>query len=546
MDTTMLTREQELSIVNYIKDNYKIPDSGFIAGQAVASLVYRALNMDIPFFINDIDVFSRATGPNEWVCSPKTSLLKLNGSSFISRDNKYGRYYAVVSSDFSKDDPDVNLIEYDCPKEQLNDDEHFFDLIGAFDFNCCAVGFNIEDSKFCYHDAFLSFVKTKQLRVLAAFTPYHSFLRIFKKIKDLKNVHCDIDTEIKVLGSSSFCVDDAFVGSKFKSLFNQIDHEYKQYIELTPYTENYDKVEFSESFFDDLNIVDIDKIIEKKLQPFRNKNRLVPNFFCSNPCSVVHLYHILNETNLFKKGHREKIKSIIFENQITLFCYLLKIGNNPVKVIDDFHAKDYIPVVKLFKKHPLLFDNYNDLIFSDKLIESSILINSLKPEEEFIIGMTESRSMQFSEFLDIIHSTDRSSVIRDIIKQRAKNKNIKKILGNFNILNTRIKQLTSQFCFDKEGKEMHHCVSGYFDRANDLRSPRFYFSITTVEGRSTLEILYDRDTKKISILQHLGRQNEETSEKNSYVAYLIIKYLTLKFRLVYKDCDFYDKDYYRF
>ena len=204
------------NIRSYLKENFKLPSAGFVAGQAVASLVYKELNLNINTPINDVDVFALMEADYENFVKTKKQESEVgvvaNRGSFsdqifcISR-----RGYEVKLSTYLKEDENVNVVYISQLHNKEVIDKNM--LLNSFDFNCCSVGYDIETGKFVWSKSFEDFINTKQLRVQSVHTPLSTLLRLNKKIEDLgTNVYCEKDVERDVLVSSL-----AFFGQKIQS-----------------------------------------------------------------------------------------------------------------------------------------------------------------------------------------------------------------------------------------------------------------------------------------------------------------------------------------
>lgn len=520
----MLTSEQKVRVIDFLNHNFTLPKKGFIAGQAVASLIYRELGLDIPFFVNDVDVFIREdTLKTDFPCEPKNFLTKINGSSFHCLGSNHQRYYQVTSSKYSKNDPSVNLITY--ISSNYNDIKlHYLDFLGAFDFNCCAVGFDIETQEFYFHDAFIFFLNTKQLSVLSTFTPYHSILRLFKKINDLQNVHCDIETELRILGAGTYCISKVIVGHRFQELFNKMETKYKDYFDFEPYEHKYNIVKLKESFFNDFKVPNLSLNIFDHLK----KNNPSYYFFACNPISNVNLYHILNETNLFKKTYREKISSFIFKDPAYLSYYLNQIGNNSFKKLNNINEKELKPLSKLRKEHNYLF-HLDDFVYHPHLLNLAKRMTQIPKSDIFLIGLVENGQIDINFLYELLLSDNYDYLVKQI-KNKLQNGDIRKIFNDFKIFDIEIKQLNSYSRFFEESQVMKHCILGYYSIATIAERNLFYFSIITREGRSTLEIKILKDNN-ISVKQHLSTRNTPISKRNKEIENKLIKYLKFKIKI---------------
>lgn len=244
----------ENQVYKEIKENYGIPEKGLVAGQAVASLFYKYLKLPLNSVINDIDVFQEATPElldkstrptKEQIFSntiigniKEPSNPSIEGRISFGIDNSRG--YVVVRS-FYEEDANKKLINHVFIKNIINIKyRKYFNfnnldnnqiIVNSFDINCCAVGFDIETGSFYYSDGFLRFLDDFKLRIQSTHTPFHSILRLYKKIKDL-NCQPDIEVELDLLRIEAFNsnLSSFIIGERFFNLYNSIpeisDHDY--------------------------------------------------------------------------------------------------------------------------------------------------------------------------------------------------------------------------------------------------------------------------------------------------------------------------------
>ena len=71
-------------------------------------------------------------------------------------------------------------------------------ILRGFDFNCCQVGIDLNNNKLYYTEEFREFLNTKQLEITAVYTPAHTAIRLFKKMKELQ-CYCNIEKCMELL-----------------------------------------------------------------------------------------------------------------------------------------------------------------------------------------------------------------------------------------------------------------------------------------------------------------------------------------------------------
>lgn len=228
-------------IYDALRAHIDIPQTGLIAGQALASIIYRLLSLNIQGPINDIDLFIT----NDAYCQLDKPLLKtvsqeqLNAIKQQSERNKLssscsavpyapriattvnsiGRvqieadgsanvmnsvYKGAYSVMRSFTDGILNVVIIHASANFTNPHTLNQNVVQSFDFNCCSVGIDVQTDQIYLTDDFLEFLNTAQLRVQSVHTPVHTILRLVKKFKsDLKGVYCDLQQELDCLKSAA-------------------------------------------------------------------------------------------------------------------------------------------------------------------------------------------------------------------------------------------------------------------------------------------------------------------------------------------------------
>ena len=73
-------------------------------------------------------------------------------------------------------------------------------ILRGFDLNCCQAGIDLSNGVLHYTDSFVKFLKSKQVLVDVPYTPFHTTVRLVKKIKLYGDFcYCDFDYEMKYL-----------------------------------------------------------------------------------------------------------------------------------------------------------------------------------------------------------------------------------------------------------------------------------------------------------------------------------------------------------
>ncbi len=228
----MITSEIEKLVENDILNAGELPEEGIVAGQFVASLFYKHLNLPLNRPLNDIDIFVdqklelatnhafRTFRCNKRMISKQASNFKDNIRSAFFRGYSIIRSYMVEnetntvpiniivtsptyfidSFDFTQYIQKNHVISNKLKKDMMEKTKDLTPemLINNFDLNCCAVAYNIKTKTFHYTDAFLNFLTDSKLRITSAHSPHSTLLRLYKKVREL-DCNPDINDELNFI-----------------------------------------------------------------------------------------------------------------------------------------------------------------------------------------------------------------------------------------------------------------------------------------------------------------------------------------------------------
>ncbi len=572
----ILTKEQEANIVSFLTSNYSLPKYGFVAGQAVASLIYKELNLNIEAPINDVDVFQVQLKEFESetyaTCSQHHDNLSINSTGGGSNLGSYyvspKRGYRVTKSIYMGEDNNINLVlikQYPNRKEL---DQMM--LLTSFDFNCCAVGFDIKTKTFYMTDSFVAFIKTKQLRVQSVHTPFHSVLRLNKKIKDLgENIYCDLNLERTLLLNSTYIfLKNEVVGERFFNLYEkQKDDFIEKMFEIKEHVlpeikstdeeiikknqelinaqkDKYKVVTLSKGFHN--NYIERETAIKTGFSSiFKNKgtqmnyNNLygysenLEDQLHLNYKSYVSLFHLIYETKLFSSNFTKRVIDFFsteksFEEKYLGNAILLqKLSSNPltkIKFEDD--SKLIQRFVTIVKRHQSLWDvvekHYKNEELKDLLIAIKKIASKEKKDKryQFFYGLIETGYCSPILIADNLNLD--FEVLKDKVLKSVKIKKTKKTLlknKNMNIFNfVQIKEMTKFQDFFEAGTQMNNCIGGHFINYV-LREDTRYFDIMFFGKRTNLFF------NSFKIIEHKSKNNKEPSISESLFAKLFTLFM---------------------
>lgn len=184
-----------------------LPASGVIAGQAVASAIDDLFGKGGGVY-NDLDVFRRVHRPdrqlrrtleNNTVAQvfpglPNPDYGENDHYNSLVRCLQQMRSYTVGSVSRQ------GLLNYVNCREICAEfeDGRLLPLVperllASFDLNCVRVAVDIESQRLAWLPQYERFLATRQLEIVCLQTPFHTFLRLLKKLSELSEVYADVE-----------------------------------------------------------------------------------------------------------------------------------------------------------------------------------------------------------------------------------------------------------------------------------------------------------------------------------------------------------------
>jgi hypothetical protein len=168
--------------IDRIKSEWGLPLRGFVAGGAVANIVWELVSGN-KAVINDIDIFI-FDGVEEKLDTDKKSLF-----NYQEKETKYFEDYGGMNfNNYTKDFYSIVESERDEMFNNIRYKSNTSDpslIIKSFDINATRIGYDIDNDKIYWTSEFEEFLKTGELKVSNLMTPSHTSVRIAKKSKEL-------------------------------------------------------------------------------------------------------------------------------------------------------------------------------------------------------------------------------------------------------------------------------------------------------------------------------------------------------------------------
>lgn len=208
-------------VLQRLQDLVVLPNIGTVAGQAVASLFYEELGLDMRGPINDVDIFvPNSLNPQErgvvhsadwdrYVDKSPRNPTARTGQTF---DKAGGHGYNHVKFICARSNVTIlrtykdglrnfTLVRHTSEEGDGHGVVVSQDIVDGFDLNLVQVGINIKNETVVFSPHFLDFLNTKQLKVATCNTPTHTLIRLASKNfgGELVNVVCDYEREKSLL-----------------------------------------------------------------------------------------------------------------------------------------------------------------------------------------------------------------------------------------------------------------------------------------------------------------------------------------------------------
>ena len=198
-----------------------LPKIGTVAGQAVASVFYEELGLDMRGPINDVDIFvPNNLDPHErgvvhtltWHDQPQSiprNPTARTGQTF-GEDGGHGynhvkficaRSNVVILRTYKDGLRNFTLMRHASQKGDGHGLVVSQDIVDGFDLNLVQVGINLTHKQVVFTPNFLEFLNTQQLKVATCNTPTHTLIRLASKNfgGELLNINCDYEREKSLL-----------------------------------------------------------------------------------------------------------------------------------------------------------------------------------------------------------------------------------------------------------------------------------------------------------------------------------------------------------
>lgn len=577
-------------IVYRLKKEFgELPESGIVAGQAVATAIYELLSFKQKGKYNDIDIFINDSELPDKLRSKKKHRVSLDKFSTGGKASvNYVSSYSVEAGNIRQTGYTINFVAYDKDNPRFNyigfyshDITSKYNnlgniIISSFDINCCQVAINLKDKTVSWTKEFQDFLYSKELKSAYLGTPMHTAIRLLKKKSEMPLFKLDIKNEMKILQTSREFMRRMeelkpdpdyrfFPGNLFSDTYLHRFNKYKCVLnEFFKINEKIIKLSKLESQFD--MQIELEKTIEiKEIEKEFDQRKflLVKRYWVANPTS-----YCKETVESMMKSHGQKNKTI--DKAISLIRNIYDAYNSSSKkslkrketidminnsfpssfgrdillheahgnIDSNLHAQSKEAIsrfIKFSNKHPRIMVSMQEHSLNEifQIVKVGNWLD--KNMMSFIIGEEENKYQpELSMWLE--------PNFKEIAKERFNNmKNsllrkttlplFQEIEEKLSNETTEITEITDGFRLFTEGEKQRHCVGGYWD---SIESGRYsIFSIKTLnenqdQNNKGLTSTLCIDLNSIKINQHYGAGNTKVSKSHKEIGLSIlnkIKYL---------------------
>lgn len=526
-----LSKAMGPAVLKHLTNFSVIPESGIIAGQAVCSAILDLYFNKSGQVYNDIDVFYSQTN-KPFLAKELAPLLykklttTVHHTYAVYAQNVYGhiyvpnhhRYHVINSQSIGM----LNFIE--CEFSEANfavrPQSDAQSLIDSFDFNCVQVAIDLKSQELVWTKEFEEFINTRQLKIVRLHTPYHSAIRLFKKASELKNVFIDIPQQMRLVSWAA--------------------HLYESQEPVNYWTGNSSTPRLVKSLWRDARwrfgtkMRDVYLQHEASISPYFELAK-DGKFFTLKPKQFSQVTEFDKRMNSFSGNAKQaSIAASIFlygkNSEKNFIEELFLRGNSHMYFLAkclEVQGKEFLPKKQISAKELLSASN---LLYKDHqaycsfvhypaqdLIEASKNVKKLSKEfGTWVYGELENDVVK-SDFKDY------AALKKDFqSKELEFQKPLKELkCPELSLPGVHIKELVTAKELMQEGEDLQHCVGGYKKRL--ACSSTRIFSITTSQGRSTLEVS-EHGGKYITV-QHRGFKNKNPHVLNEKLADWCVAYL---------------------
>lgn len=243
-----LRPEMGAIVLNHLRQFGELPSKGILAGQAVDSAITDLFGKGGGVY-NDVDIFRSCPSIAYTRELPrKVTNTAMRGTLTQSMKESYGSMAVVmevidsygIASVTRKDK--LNFVNCFKASGHMRTGLSASEVIAAFDLNCTRVAVDLATQQLVWDSHYEDFLASRQLRIAMVHTPWHTFLRMAKKLKELPGVYADLEEAAQVCTSvsrSSYIGNilrdrnvSLMFGEKHQQLANELSSDWQPYFAM--------------------------------------------------------------------------------------------------------------------------------------------------------------------------------------------------------------------------------------------------------------------------------------------------------------------------
>jgi len=533
------------AIVDHLRHFGDLPTRGIVAGQAVASAVQDLFGDGNGKVYNDVDIF-RPLASHRLMKERRRNTLndtvELKSSHLpTTRDDEYGALEDFLASIRSYQLSSVssqgmlNFVNCVLPGGVQGDWKlSSRRVIDSFDLNSTRVAVDLETGLMSWDRHFERFLSTRQLEIVAVHTPWHTFLRMLKKVEELPDVYADLATSAEICAAfsrsmhlrtftSKGAVSDRF-GAKARALAERTQSRWETYFELAEHS-----VAARDGSSGTLYSMRPRGAVDGLFQSITNDLKGAAIHYASE-----RLYSARRKNSPKTMSKVEAVQAWAVAHESRHLRRLVDIRQEAF-VAGQVTERHVTEVAAAFKQHPALARALSPMTLSGQLEAVRELRRLSNAHGPWVFGIVE----MDRSFVGELRAADLESLVERHKKEQMTPFDIEPLAlsclpkhwAKAGIL---VEELLTPGELTVEGDALSHCVGGYASAVRENRSR--IIRIRTGGSRaewSTMEVIADAHvatrraklgpTAALYKVQHRGFANKEPAPLNKAVADYLLK-----------------------
>ncbi|MBW8833430.1 MAG: hypothetical protein JF606_29470, partial [Burkholderiales bacterium] len=208
-----LQAEMGDAVLTHLRQFGELPTTGVVAGQAVASAIDDLWGRQGTGVYNDLDIFRHVQYRADIVIRRANATAARTNMGVVERESDYQRMsqmLALVDSYSIQSvnrDGMLNFVNCTLPAHLSGGGLSPTRVLAGFDLNCVRVAVDLHTKRLVWDRSFELYLASRQIEITMVHTPWHTFLRLLKKLEELPETYADVDAAAAIctgVAGSSF------------------------------------------------------------------------------------------------------------------------------------------------------------------------------------------------------------------------------------------------------------------------------------------------------------------------------------------------------